>query len=170
MDAPGLTIRRAAEADAAAWLELARRIDDETRFMMFEPGERTTTDAEQAKRFRAMEAAGNQAVFLAEVDGEPIGYLGAMGGPFNRSRHRVYLFIGIRDGYQGRGIGTALFTEIEAWARGWGAHRLELTVMPHNTAGLALYRKMGFDIEGTSRDSLCVDGAYVDEIMMAKVL
>ena len=113
---------------------------------------------------------GSGVAALAEVDGEPVGYLGAMGGHFNRTRHKVYVFIGIREGFQGRGIGTALFTELEAWARGWGAHRLELTVMPHNAAGLALYKKMGFDIEGTSRQSLCVDGVYVDEIMMAKIL
>lgn len=170
MAQPGLTIRHATEGDAGLWLALARRIDDETRFMMFEPGERTTTVEEQSSRFRAMKAAGNQTMFLAEVDGEPVGYLGAMGGHFSRTRHKVYVFIGIREGYQGKGIGTALFTELEAWARGWGAHRLELTVMPHNAAGLALYKKMGFDIEGTSRQSLCVDGVYVDEIMMAKIL
>ena len=45
-----------------------------------------------------------------------------------------------------------------------------MPVMPHNAAGLALYRKMGFDIEGTSRQSLCVDGVFVDEIMMGKIL
>lgn len=166
----GLTIRHATEEDAGLWLALARRIDDETRFMMFEPGERTTTAEEQRSRFRAMIASGNQTMFLAEVDGEPVGYLGAMGGHFNRTRHKVYVFIGIREGFQGKGIGSALFTELESWARGWGAHRLELTVMPHNAAGLALYKKMGFDIEGTSRQSLCVDGVYVDEIMMAKIL
>lgn len=170
MDQPGLTIRHANEDDAEMWLALARRIDDETRFMMFEPGERTTTVEEQRSRFRAMTASGNQVMFVAEVGGEPVGYLGAMGGHLHRTRHKVYVFIGIREGFQGQGIGTALFTELETWARSWGAHRLELTVMPHNAAGLALYKKMGFDIEGTSRQSLCVDGVYVDEIMMAKIL
>lgn len=170
MDPSRLVVRRVTEDDAALWLALARRIDDETRFMMFEPGERKTTVAEQAARFRAMNATDNQTLFLAEVDGEPIGYLGAMGGTFNRNRHKVMIFIGIRDGFQGQGVGTALFKEMEAWARAWGAHRLELTVMPHNAAGLALYKKMGFEIEGTLRDALRVDGVYVDEITMAKVL
>ena len=170
MDPKRLTIRRATEHDAEPWLALARRIDDETRFMMFEPGERVTTVAEQAARFKAMNATGNQAMFLALADDEPVGYLGAMGGALNRARHKVYIFIGIRDGFQGKGIGTALFMEMETWARGWGAHRLELTVMPHNAAGLALYKKMGFEIEGTARHALRVDGVYVDEITMAKVL
>jgi RimJ/RimL family protein N-acetyltransferase len=170
MDSSRLVVRHVTEADAELWLALARRIDDETRFMIFEPGERKTTVEEQAARFRAMQTAGNQTMFLAEVDGEPVGYLGAMGGNLNRVRHKVLIFIGIRAGFQGKGIGTALFTEMEAWARSWGAHRLELTVMPHNAAGLALYRKMGFEIEGTLRHALRVDGVYVDEITMAKVL
>jgi RimJ/RimL family protein N-acetyltransferase len=29
---------------------------------------------------------------------------------------------------------------------------------------------MGFEIEGTKRDSLIVDGEYVDELYMAKIL
>ncbi len=170
MDPSRLAVRHVTEADAALWLALARRIDDETRFMIYEPGERKTTVEEQAARFRAMQAAGNQTMLLAEVNGEPVGYLGAMGGGLNRVRHKVLIFIGIRAGFQGQGIGTALFREMEVWARSWGAHRLELTVMPHNAAGLALYRKMGFEIEGTLRHALRVDGVYVDEITMAKVL
>ena len=31
-------------------------------------------------------------------------------------------------------------------------------------------KKMGFEIEGTKRDSLRVDGVYVDEYYMAKLL
>ena len=51
-----------------------------------------------------------------------------------------------------------------------GLHRLELTVMVHNTAAVGLYHKLGFGIEGTRKDSLLVNGAYVDEYAMAKLL
>jgi RimJ/RimL family protein N-acetyltransferase len=42
--------------------------------------------------------------------------------------------------------------------------------MTHNEAGLALYKKMGFKIEGTKKDSLFVDGVYIDEYYMSKLL
>lgn len=42
--------------------------------------------------------------------------------------------------------------------------------MSHNKAGVALYKKQGFEIEGTKRHSLLVNGQFVDEYYMAKLL
>jgi RimJ/RimL family protein N-acetyltransferase len=49
-------------------------------------------------------------------------------------------------------------------------HRLELTVVTENQAGLQLYKKMGFEIEGTKRQSLYIDGKFVDEYYMSKLV
>jgi RimJ/RimL family protein N-acetyltransferase len=82
----------------------------------------------------------------------------------------VYIVVGVLQAYSGQGIGTRLFREVEKWAREQELHRLELTVMTHNERAIHLYKKMGFEIEGTKRDSICVDGTYVDEYYMAKLL
>jgi RimJ/RimL family protein N-acetyltransferase len=42
--------------------------------------------------------------------------------------------------------------------------------MTHNARGIALYKKMGFEIEGTARHQLNVDGEYVDLYYMYKLL
>jgi len=42
--------------------------------------------------------------------------------------------------------------------------------MTHNQAGVALYKKYGFEIEGTKKSSVFVNGVYVDEYYMAKIL
>jgi len=42
--------------------------------------------------------------------------------------------------------------------------------MTHNKAGIALYKKRGFEIEGTKRHSMLVNSHYVDEYYMAKLL
>jgi RimJ/RimL family protein N-acetyltransferase len=34
----------------------------------------------------------------------------------------------------------------------------------------SLYQKMGFQVEGIKKDSLLVDGVYVDEYYMGKIL
>jgi RimJ/RimL family protein N-acetyltransferase len=165
-----MIIREIIEADAEVFLNLARRIDDETRFMMYEPGERQTTVEQQVERIRAFKTSDNKTMFVAEHGGQLVGYLGAMGGNAHRAHHTVEIFIGILEAYTGQGIGRRLFEETEKWARARGLHRLELTVMPHNTRGLALYQKMGFEIEGTKKHSLRVEGVYVDEICMGKLL
>ncbi|MNC96969.1 hypothetical protein D3C83_144820 [compost metagenome] len=39
-----------------------------------------------------------------------------------------------------------------------------------NTRAVALYRKAGFQVEGTKRDSLIVEDEYIDEWFMAKLI
>jgi RimJ/RimL family protein N-acetyltransferase len=42
--------------------------------------------------------------------------------------------------------------------------------MTDNRATVALYEKAGFVVEGTRRDSMLLDGSYVDEYYGAKLL
>ena len=49
-----------------------------------------------------------------------------------------------------------------------GVLRLELTVDTDNARALALYRKFGFQIEGTLRGYALGDGHYADVFTMAR--
>jgi RimJ/RimL family protein N-acetyltransferase len=42
--------------------------------------------------------------------------------------------------------------------------------MAHNERAIRLYKKMGFEIEGTKKHSLLISGSYVDEYYMAKLI
>jgi len=77
--------------------------------------------------------------------------------------------IGVRRSAGGAGIGTALMAELNTWAEQHGVHRLELTVMADNERAIALYRRSGYEIEGIRRDSLHIEGSYVDELAMARL-
>jgi len=116
-----------------------------------------------------MKHEGNSTIFVAEENSEFIGYLIVMGGQAIRNRHTAYLVIGIKAEYRGLGVGSKLFECLEEWAKEKQIHRLELTVVTLNVAGIRLYQKMGFEIEGTKRSSLCIDGTYVDEYYMSKL-
>jgi RimJ/RimL family protein N-acetyltransferase len=156
-------IREIRESDAGSFLALCKQLDEENKFMLLEPGERKTTLEEQEKRIREILSKDNEIIFVAEEQGSLIGYVAAFGGSYARNRHEVYIVAGIMEAFTSRGIGTALFEKLDAWAREHRIHRLELLVMVHNTRGVGLYKKMGFEIEGVKRDSLWVDGHYVDE-------
>ncbi|WP_273842241.1 GNAT family N-acetyltransferase [Rubrobacter calidifluminis] len=165
-----IRIRHAWEGDAEDLLSLQRQLDRETTFMLLEPGERTTTVRQETAQIRRSFDAGNRTILVAEASGQLVGYLEARGGDYRRNRHTAELVIGILQEFVGRGIGTALMSEAERWARQHGIHRLELTVMEHNEAAVSLYKKMGFAVEGRRRDSLFVEGSFVDELYMAKLL
>jgi RimJ/RimL family protein N-acetyltransferase len=164
-------IRKIELEDAARVLALRLRLDAESRFMMLEPGERATSVEDQRAEIAAIQAQANSAVFLAEIgDGALAGYLSAEGGVFRRNRHVAYIVVGVLEEFAGRGIASALFRALEAWAPAHGIHRLELTVMAHNQRALRLYRRMGFVEEGTRRRAVRVDGKFVDELAMAKLI
>ena len=42
--------------------------------------------------------------------------------------------------------------------------------MYHNARACALYHACGFEVEGVKRNTMRVDGAYVDEYVMAKLI
>lgn len=165
-----ITIRPIREEDAEQFLTMQKRVDAETKFMLFEPGERNTTVEQTREMIRSGLAAGTLVNFVAEADGRIVGWLGANRRLANRIRHKLYIVIGMEQAYAGQGVGTRLFQAIEEWGRANGIHRLELTVMCHNERGVALYRKMGYEIEGVEKHGLCVDGQWVDQYYMAKLL
>jgi len=165
-----MIIRSIQPADAEQFLDLCEKLDEETQFMMLEPGERMTTEEEQRDQLERLLARENQMIFVAEHDGQLLGYLGAYGGEFHRNRHSAYIVIGILQAFTGQGIGSQLFTVLEQWACQHAIHRLELTVMAHNEAGIALYRRRGFEIEGIKKHSLLLGGRYVDEYYMARLI
>ncbi|CAG0936866.1 phosphinothricin acetyltransferase [Thermoflexales bacterium] len=165
-----ITIRPATLEDAAACLALRAQLDGETKFMMLEPGERQTTVEQERERLATIGQSDNKQMFLAEDEGQLVGWLWANGGDYRRNHHTVHIVIGLRTVYTNQGIGTRLFQACEAWARERGLHRLELTVMTHNQLGIALYQKLGFQLEGTAQHALRVDGEYVDLHYMSKLL
>lgn len=163
-------LRTIRESDAEQFLSLCRQLDEETHFMLLEPGERTTTLEQQRERIQRILGQANQTILVAEVDGRLVGYIAGMGGDYQRNRKTVHIVIGILQSYSGQGIGKRLFQALEEWAVEHGIHRLELVVMTHNQRGIALYQRMGYQVEGVKRDDLFVDGGFIDQYMMAKLL
>ncbi|WP_462413519.1 N-acetyltransferase family protein [Neobacillus sp. Marseille-QA0830] len=165
-----MIIRKIKPSDAENYLELCRKLDTETRFMLFEPGERKTTLEQQNQRIKAILEENLSTILICETEGKLIGYLGAFREGKKRISHSAYIVVGILQDYTGKGIGTQLFTELENWAAANHVRRLELTVMCHNEAAVSLYKKMGFEVEGVKRHSLIIDGQYIDEYYMGKLL
>lgn len=165
-----VVIRPIQESDSQEFLSLCRALDEETALRLLEPGERLTTVEEQRQIIRRIQAKDNDAMFVAEINGLLVGYIAGIGGDYRRNRHSVHIVVSVLQAFAGQGIGTKLFERLEEWAWEKGIHRLELTVMVHNERAIRLYRKMGFDVEGRKRDALLVDGAYVDEYRMSRLL
>jgi putative acetyltransferase len=108
---------------------------------------------------------------VACAGGEVVGSLALETSPTRpRMRHTGTIGMAVRDDWQGRGVGTALMGAALDLADNWlGLSRVELTVYTDNAAGIALYEKFGFEIEGTHRRYAFRDGEYVDAYSMARL-
>ena len=164
-----MIIRKIKEEDSEKLLNMLKNLDYETKNMMYEPGERKTSIEEMKINIRNIYDS-NSLMLIVEEDGNIIGFLSAERGFANRIKHSAYIVIGILKDYRGKKIGTKLFKELMDWALGNDITRLELTVMTHNEGAIKLYKEMGFKIEGLKENSLMVDGKYINEYYMAKIL
>ena len=163
-------IRYARVEDAASLVWLFKQLDEETNFMLFEPQERTITEEQQANRLMAFEGSPTETMFVAESNGTILGFAVGIGGSANRNRHSLSIVIGVLRAHWNKGVGRELMQSVEAWAQAKNMHRLELTVMAHNTQAITFYEKHGFGREGIKRDALWVEGKYVNEIYMSKLI
>jgi L-phenylalanine/L-methionine N-acetyltransferase len=119
---------------------------------------------------RIADIPADEFLLVAEVDGQVVGNLGLHAASKSpRRRHAGMIGMSVRDDWHGRGVGTALLRAALDLADNWiGYARLELTVYTDNGVALALYRKFGFEIEGTARRYALRDGKFVDAHMMAR--
>nr|WP_275577712.1 GNAT family N-acetyltransferase [Virgibacillus halotolerans] len=164
-------IREIMASDAEKFAKLTPQVEASSEYMLWEAGERNVQVEQQLKMIKRIEQKENSTILVAEKDNNKlVGFLMAVGGNAKRNKHSAYIVIGILKDYRGKGIGTNLFEGLEQWAFNHNIHRLELTVVTRNKAGLSLYKKMGFEIEGTKRHSLFIDGEFVDEYDMSKLL
>jgi putative acetyltransferase len=67
-------------------------------------------------------------------------------------------------------VGTKLFNEAIDLAENWlMLRKLELTVLETNKHGIELYKKMGFKVEGISKEDTVVNGRYEDVVFMGMI-
>lgn len=111
----------------------------------------------------------NTTGLVAEQNGDIIGDLG-LTRFHGRRAHTGSIGMGVHDDFTGQGIGSALLAAALDLAENWLAlTRIELTVYTDNDPAIALYRKFGFEVEGTHKRFAFRDGAYVDAHMMARL-
>jgi putative acetyltransferase len=125
----------------------------------------------EAWRKRLAEPPEGLFLLVACVEGEVVGNLGLETSPNRpRIRHTGSIGMAVRDDWQGKGGGTALLGAALDLADNWlNLSRLELTVYPDNSAAVDLYKRFGFEVEGTHRRYAYRNGEYVDAYSMARI-
>lgn len=89
----------------------------------------------------------------------------------NRTRvvysHCGTLGVGLLPEFRGKGIGRQLMQRTIDAAFAFGMTRIELTVREHNVNAIALYKSLGFKVEGLHRNAVCIERQYENLYSMA---
>jgi RimJ/RimL family protein N-acetyltransferase len=163
-------LRIAGPDDAVALMRLKQRLDEETSFMLPEPGERDTSIHALARHLEEVSQSENSVLIVAARRGDLAGYVELAGGKFRRNSCTTHVVMGVLAETSGQGIGTGLLKEATRWAAARGLRRIELNVMAHNHRAIALYERAGFVCEGRRVACLLIDGKFLDELYMAMIL
>jgi len=169
-ESPKIPVRLAGEGDVPALIGLVNALAREARLLFVMPIDPETGVESLVAFLQSNAASGNHTVLVAESQGALAGLATATGGVHPAKRDTVEVGIGVLESHRGRGIGRALMEGLEIWARGAGIHRLQLPVVTSNAPAIALYRRVGFEVEGVLRESVQLDGRSLDQFMMAKLL
>lgn len=106
--------------------------------------------------------------FIAVISNQAIGHVDLKGGGLAASMHRCELGIGIESQYRAQGLGRRLMETAISFARSstqlsW----VDLRVFAHNTAGIGLYRSLGFEQTGKCIDHFRIGGESIDDVSMS---
>lgn len=163
-----MKIRKCEINDADNMLKMLLELDKETEYMLFEADERPN-DINRVKAMINQSINGDNLLLIATEDDNIIGFLSAQRGILRKIKHTAYIVVGIREKFRRKGIGKRLFCDLDLWAKENNISRLELTVMCQNTIAKQLYEKNGFEVEGTKRNAIFMNGKYIDEYYMSKI-
>lgn len=110
-------------------------------------------------------------MLVAEYENKVVGNLGLhAASKAVRRRHAGMIGLVVHDAYQRKGIGSALMKAALDLSDNWlQLTRLELTVFTDNAVAIALYKKFGFQIEGTFQQYAFRNGIYVEAFGMARI-
>jgi RimJ/RimL family protein N-acetyltransferase len=165
-------IRSAREADASNILSLEKSVIDEEIFQLTSSVEFQMTVEDEEKWIRSHFENPNHLLLVATLNSEVIGMLDFSSGRRQRISHTGEFGMSVAKDFRGQRVGSFLLSSLLHWAESnKQLEKINLSVHSNNERAIALYKKMGFEIEGVRKKDLKYgDGNYIDTLIMGKFL
>lgn len=166
-----LTVREATVADAVTLVAHLQELAAEPGINIpLSPDEVISVEHEKAvlKDFHDSPRA---LMLVAVDDAQLVGELSIKAVSSRRAvQHVATLGMSVKPAHRRKGIGRALMNAAIEWAPSAGIKRIELYVYARNAPAIALYEACGFRVEGTRRGFIREGDAYLDDVVMARLL
>ena len=167
-----IVFAEAQPSDAAAFIDFMNQVAVETDYLVMDETGFRFSQQEMETIFESGLEKPDELCLLAKVDAEVIGAISIKSSSQFRISHIGTVFIAVKKDYWGYGIGSILLDEVISWAEEMDMlKRLELTVQVRNQTAINVYKKFGFEIEGTQKRGARTDkGEWLDLYYMGKLI
>ena len=157
-------IRQIEHKDIAGFHQTLESVASEGKYLLTIP----PVPFENIEKFVLNNIKNKYAQYIAEVDGEIIGWADINPHVLKTKDHIGSLGMGVLSQFRGKGIGSQLLEKTidHAWKQ--GLTRLELEVFSDNENAIALYKRFGYEIEGTRKYARLYNGKYQHCVIMAQ--
>ncbi|KPU43099.1 putative ribosomal N-acetyltransferase YdaF [Oxobacter pfennigii] len=164
-------IRRATLRDAAEIVRYSNVVGGESDFLSYGNNEFSYTIEQERQVIKDYTEVKNRLFLVAVIDGSICGTLTFWGNNRKRLEHWGEFGVSVIKKYWGKGIGTTLLDTLIKWAEaGKIIKKVDLMVREDNYPAIALYKKMGFQIEGRIRRAMIIGGKYYDFLYMGRLV
>ena len=163
----GILIRAAEPQDATGVLKIMKQVVKEKYFTIHEPGEFHETQKSYSEKILKFKRAPGKLFLVAEINNEIAGFVNFNNWDTRKTRHTGFLSVFLLKKYRGIGLGRALMSELINWAKNNPLiKKMSLAVFENNRNAIALYKKMGFKIEGSCPKDIKIGNKFYSSIFM----
>jgi len=160
--------RKAIFEDAERWNDLVFEVKSEDLPTLFKMTTPITLESTKEYLNNILENDGSFVLICIDAD-KIIGSIDLIRKKRLEEHHVADIGMCIKKEYRNKGIGKEMFRKVfDICQNEKKIEKIELDVFSNNIAGIKLYERMGFEIEGKRRNSIVKGNEKIDLIMMGK--
>jgi len=163
-------IRLAKPDDAEAMLAIQKKVLTEGIYFVSNIDEFRQTVEGQRAWIEAKQDHPSEVLFVAEKEGEVVGWLVFQVEGRMKTRHTGKFGVMIKPEARGKGYGKQLVEQLIDWATAHAEiEKISLFTFATNTRAIQLYKNLGFLEEGRKlKEYKLADDTYIDDVLMAR--
>lgn len=165
-----LAIRQIQIGDAKDWLELLKKLSQESEAMLYTDKDRSYHLENCKRHIQTMLDEPGSMIFVAEsTQGQLVGYMLCEVAKMFKRAHTLIISGGALADHQ-CGLIRIMMPSVIEYARTIHIKRIELSALQSNKVCINGYKKLGFSIEGIKKAAVKMSSGYEDECMMGLLL
>jgi len=166
-----ITVRTAEPKDASGINDVMKSVIKENYFTIHGIDEFNETSQSRLKQIKKYRRAKGKIFIVALFKNKVIGLVSFNNWDTRKTMHTGFLSIFLLKEYRSIGLGKELMKILIEWGKSNKIIRkMSLAVFSCNKNAIALYKKVGFKIEGICPKDMKINGRYYDSVLMYKFM